>query len=138
MVIVDEEQWPVLVIHLAGAMTEDSVDAYNAALDRAIGRGEPFAAAMVSTPEYLSAPPNNVVANKTMKWLKANKPALRATCRGIAMIVPDAEHRAMMEPKVAKQGEQVYGCPTRVFATLDDAQLWLRQQLTTTAQAREA
>jgi len=129
MVTVDESHWPILAILFPGPLSEDDVDVYNGALERAIASGEPFGAAMVSTPEYLFAPPNNAVSNKSMKWLKQHKPALSTTCCGIAMIVHDEQHRSAMAPKVAMQGEKVYGCPLGLFGSLEEAQVWLYAQI---------
>ncbi len=126
MVDVDEGRWPVLVFRFNGAFSLDDVDRYHGAIERALARGEPFAIMMVASPAYLEGGRNNAVANKTMKWLKEHKPRLSAQCAGIAAVIADDQRRAAYARVAEQQGEKVYGCPLRSFATTDAAEAWLR------------
>lgn len=126
---VDTSAWPVLVFRFDGALTVDDVDVYNSALDTALAQGDRFGAVMIVSPAYLEAGRNGEVANKTMKWLKAHRPRLSAQCAGIATVITDDERREAYAQVADQQGEKIYGCPVRTFATLEAAQAWLRAQI---------
>lgn len=132
MVEVDETGWPVLVLTFRGELALADVDVYASALERALERGDAFGTAMVVGPAYLESGRNNEVANKTMKWLKEQKPRLSAQCVGIATVIADDAQRTAYAQIAEQQGEKVYGCPLRIFATIALAHAWLHERLAVT------
>lgn len=129
VVHVDAASWPLLSIHFAGELTLADVDIFHGATEAALERNQPFGIVMIASPAYLESGRNTAVANKTMKWLKAQKPRLSAQCVGIATVIADDARRTAYAQIADQQGEKVYGCPLRTFATPAEAQAWLHQRL---------
>ena len=129
IVEVDETGWPILVLTFGGELTLADVDVYTSALERALERGDAFGTAMVVAPAYLASGRNNEVANKNMKWLKEHKPRLSDQCVGITTVIADDAQRTAYAQIAEQQGEKVYGCPLRTFATIALAHEWLHERL---------
>ena len=62
------------------------------------------------------------------QWLKHNKEALQATCRGMVSVEPDAQARAVLQARAAIT-VKAFGIPMEVVASAAEAQAYVREQL---------
>lgn len=71
-------------------------------------------------------------------WTKQHKPEISQYCAGIA-VVPDSNKLGLLwAPIVARVTRSLYGCPGKVFSSLDEAKDWVAEQLGLTAQAPDS
>jgi len=64
------------------------------------------------------------------QWLKRNKDALQAVCRGMISVEPDAQARAVLQARAAIT-VKAFGIPMEVVASAAEAEARVREQLKT-------
>lgn len=98
----------------------------NDTLAAATARSTPFVV-VIQVPAVAERP--NVIGGvgERIRMLKQVRPGLKAYCRGLAFVVPEATQGA--NAKVIKAGDKLWGC--RTFATVDlgEATAWAQNQL---------
>jgi hypothetical protein len=129
MIEFDERRWPIVTVTMRGRFGVADATAQVVAFDGLFRRGDPFGVVMVYGDERAASEEREEGANPIMtRWLKANRDLLSRWCRGIATVVPDAEQRAAMAPRLAGV-DRAFGCPVTLAGSVPEAEAWLTERL---------
>jgi hypothetical protein len=130
MYIFDEKDFPIVNLTSRGQATLEDAEYYVESMNRLLARQERFGLLMYDE----SGEDNNRdnrVANYTVKWMKEARPQIGLYCAGIAAVTANEDYRAKYGPMMEERGEQIYGCPAKIFAASDEeaARQWLQVRL---------
>lgn len=121
----DLSHWPLVV----GVYREEAtLHAYQAQLDSWqawFAREQPFALLRVyTTPGSLAHPEGSAAAGKS--WLAQNRPLLQRWVIGMAtVILPPQDYARLKNMQV----EKAFGVPGGVFASVEEAIVWLQREV---------
>lgn len=117
--------WPLVVGVYRDAMDLDGYRKQLDAWEHWFAREERFALLRVyTTSASLSHPDGSAPLSKG--WLQRHRAALQRSVMGMATVILPPEDYARMKNF---QVEKAFGVPGGVFATVDDALTWLREQV---------
>jgi hypothetical protein len=128
--LTDLSSWPVAVLRYSENYGDAEVRAFLADMTALLGRGEPFALAIVTHPAQFARTLSPETHRAYALGVKGNRGAMQRLCRGLAFVVADEGARDAYAAKVAANGPKVFGAPMRVFTTLREARAWLATRLT--------
>ncbi|MGD1861230.1 MAG: ABC transporter ATP-binding protein [Leptolyngbyaceae cyanobacterium] len=145
MVTIDDSRWPVVSARFQGTGTPTDMAQFYAQFEAWLAKQEKFALviqrddAEAAEAESKRSPAAKQMRKEGIAWTKAHKPQIAQYCAGVAMVPDSTKLLAVWGPIVAKVTQNMYGCPGKVFGSLDEAKGWAAAQLglaeTTTAAA---
>ena len=145
MITIDDSRWPVVSARFRGTGTPTDMAQFYAKFEAWLAKREKFALviqrddAEAAEAEGKRSPEAKQMRKEGIAWTKAHKPQIAQYCAGVAMVPDSTKLLAVWGPIVAKVTQNMYGCPGKVFGSLDEAKGWAAEQLglaeTTTAAA---
>lgn len=129
MLLLDEGDWPLALVRWEAPIETADVDLFRARFQSWLRRRCRFALLNVQ-PAPLEPEDAPLFARR---WTDALCAQIRQRCTGIACLIPDSAARASAASHYALRLERQLACPVRAFLDSDEALLWLRAQLGTTA-----
>lgn len=130
MMIVDQQDYPVVVIRSEGDVTLDDVQNFMQTMEAIFARETPCGVIMVSDEDTVSTQEARSVQ---ARWLKRNKPRIGEICAGYALVLTSPAQLVFYKPIIALQGKRMMGCPAAAFGDVEAARVWVRQQLAKSA-----
>lgn len=128
---IDVTRWPLVAIAFRGTPSDADVaaglQALTAQLAAAGAAGQRVAAVIDAT--RWSAPGLGAQAAMA-RWFAAEQDRIRAGCVAVALVLPGAITRALVQGLLAGRATP---CPVRLFAAREPAERWARGQLGATA-----
>ncbi|MGD1903590.1 MAG: ABC transporter ATP-binding protein [Geitlerinemataceae cyanobacterium] len=135
MVTIDEQRWPLVLVHFRGINTPENQNRFQSQFETWLAKREPFALVIRrDDAEAAEAEGKKSAAVKQMRkdgmaWAKAHKGAIAEYCVGMAMVPDSTRMLGVWGPIVAKVTKNIYGCPGKVFESVEQAQAWGATQL---------
>ena len=120
----DDSQWPLLVVSVSGAPSDEEFEEYLASYDAFLGRGQKYAIIYETRPD---APMFSVGhARKQAKWIAEHDEEIRRLCVGIAFVLPAPVLRGVLRFIL---GIQDIPAPYKVFRDMAEATPWLDDRM---------
>ncbi|MEM9980646.1 MAG: ABC transporter ATP-binding protein, partial [Cyanobacteria bacterium P01_D01_bin.2] len=135
MVTIDDSRWPVVSVRFQGMGTPDEMTRFYKRFEEWLAKQEQFALVLqrddaeAAEAQGKRSPVAKQMRKEGMAWTKAHKPEISQYCAGVAMVPDSTKLLAVWGPMVAKVTQNMYGCPGKVFSSLDEAKVWAAEQL---------
>ncbi|MEM9818404.1 MAG: ABC transporter ATP-binding protein, partial [Cyanobacteria bacterium P01_D01_bin.6] len=135
MVTIDDSRWPLVSVRIQGMGTPDEMTCFYNHFEEWLAKRERFALVLQRKDAEAAeqAGKRSPVAKQMRKegiaWTKVHKPEISQYCAGVAMVPDSAKLIKLWGPMVAKVTQNMYGCPGKVFSSLDEAKDWAAEQL---------
>ncbi|MEO0644547.1 MAG: ABC transporter ATP-binding protein [Cyanobacteria bacterium J06650_10] len=133
--MIDDSRWPLVLVQFQGNGTPAEMSQFYRHFEDWLARKETFALVMQrDDAEAAEAAGKRSPEVKQMRkdgiaWTKAHKPEISQYCAGVAMVPDSAKLVKLWGPMVAKVTQHMYGCPGKVFGSVESAEVWAMQQL---------
>ena len=144
MVSIDDSRWPLVCAHFQGTGTSAEMTQFYARFEEWLAKQEPFALVLqrddaeAAEEQGKRSPEVKQMRKEGIAWTKAHKSQISQYCAGVAMVPDSAKMIKLWGPIVGKITQNMYGCPGKVFGSLDEATVWATEQLGLTAAATTA
>ncbi|MEL6320176.1 MAG: ABC transporter ATP-binding protein, partial [Cyanobacteria bacterium J06626_14] len=135
MVSIDDSRWPLVCAHFRGAGTSAEMAQFYACFEDWLAKEEPFALVLQrddaekAEEQGKRSPEVKQMRKEGIAWTKAHKSQISQYCAGVAMIPDSAKLIKLWGPIVGKITQNMYGCPGKVFRSMEDAKGWATEQL---------
>ena len=135
MVTLDDSRWPLVSVHFQGNGTPEEMNHFYRCFEAWLSRQEPFALVMrrdnaeAAEAQGKKSPVVKQMRKDGIAWTKAHRAEISQYCAGIAIVPDSAKLMALWGPMVAKVTQKMYGCPGKVFLSLEKANAWAGGQL---------
>ncbi|MEO1350910.1 MAG: ABC transporter ATP-binding protein [Cyanobacteria bacterium J06635_15] len=135
MVTIDDSRWPLVSAHFQGMGTPEEMNRFYRCFEAWLAKRERFALVLQrDNAEAAEAQGKRSPVAKQMRkdgiaWTKAHKPDISQYCAGVAMVPDSVKLIKLWGPMVAKVTQNMYGCPGKVFGSVDEAKTWAADQL---------
>jgi hypothetical protein len=136
MIKLDKSQWPIVQMETDGLTTVEAMREYNTAMDELLAYAErqpgQFGLIFISEmsdEEYKTHKRDKDAQKLSNDWLKANKGRIGKQCVAIAMVTKASGIMKVAKPIARMTLKRTMGAQGDIFFTLEEAQVWLRQQL---------
>lgn len=134
MLTIDDSRWPLVSTRFQGLGTPKEMAKFYARFEDWLAKEEPFALVLQredaeAAEEKGKTPEAKQIRKEGIAWTKKHKPLISKYCAGVAMVPDSAKLIALWGPMVAKVTQNLYGCPGRVFSSLEKANIWATEQL---------
>ncbi|MEM6453146.1 MAG: ABC transporter ATP-binding protein [Cyanobacteria bacterium P01_D01_bin.105] len=133
--MIDDSRWPLVRAHFQGNGTPAEMARFYRCFEGWLARKETFALVMQrDNAEAAEAAGKGSPEAKHMRkdgiaWTKAHKPEISQYCAGVAIVPDSAKLVKLWGPMVAKVTQHMYGCPGKVFGSVESAERWATQKL---------
>ncbi|MGD1865834.1 MAG: ABC transporter ATP-binding protein [Phormidesmis sp.] len=135
MVALDDSRWPLVSVHFQGNGTPEEMAHFYRCFEAWLSRQEPFALVMrrdnadAAEAQGKKSPAVKQMRKDGIAWTKAHRAEISQYCAGIAIVPDSAKLMALWGPIVARVTQKMYGCPGKVFLSLEKANAWAGRQL---------
>ena len=135
MVAIDDSRWPLVSVHFQGNGTPEEMAHFYRCFEAWLSRQEPFALVMrrdnadAAEAQGKKSPAVKQMRKDGIAWTKAHRAEISQYCAGIAIVPDSAKLMALWGPIVARVTQKMYGCPGKVFLSLEKANAWAGRQL---------
>ena len=135
MVTIDESRWPLVSARFQGAGTPEEMDRFYTRFEAWLAKQERFALVLqrdnaeAAEEQSKGSPEVKQMRKDGIAWTKAHKPEVSQYCAGVAIVPDSAKLLKLWGPMVAKVTQNMYGCPGKVFASVDEAKTWASDRL---------
>jgi hypothetical protein len=119
---VDDTHWPLALCTFQGTPGGDEVDSWLAQMGALFARGKRF----VLLADVATSRPDLAHLRGIGAWAQKNRASIRATCRGVAVIVKSPWQRFLISAFYLVAPPP---CPMSVFDDRRSAVTWLRERL---------
>ncbi|MEO0518184.1 MAG: ABC transporter ATP-binding protein [Cyanobacteria bacterium P01_A01_bin.116] len=132
--MIDDSRWPLVLVQFQGNGTPAEMSQFYRRFEDWLARKETFALVMQRDDAEAAAAGKRSPEVKQMRkdgiaWTKAHKLEISQYCAGVAMVPDSAKLLKLWGPMVAKVTQHLYGCPGKVFGSVESAEEWAAQQL---------
>ena len=135
MVTIDDSRWPLVSARFQGAGTPTEMAQFYARFEAWLAKQEKFALVLqrddaeAAEEQGKRSPEVKQMRKDGIAWTKAHKPEISQYCAGVAMVPDSAKLLKLWGPMVATVTRTLYGCPGKVFGSMDEAEGWAAEQL---------
>ncbi|MEL7313888.1 MAG: ABC transporter ATP-binding protein [Cyanobacteria bacterium J06559_3] len=135
MVTIDDSRWPLVSVRFQGMGTPDEMTRFYRQFESWLAKRERFALvfqrdeAEAAEEQGKRSPVAKQMRKEGIAWTKLHKPEISRYCAGVAMVPDSTKLIALWGPMVATVTRNMYGCPGKVFGSLDEAKGWAAEQL---------
>ncbi|MBE7385549.1 MAG: ABC transporter ATP-binding protein [Leptolyngbya sp. SIO1E4] len=135
MVTIDDSRWPLVSVRFRGMGTPAEMTRFYSRFEEWLAKQERFALVLqrddaeAAEAQGKRSPVAKQMRKEGIAWTKAHKPEISQYCAGVAMVPDSTKLLAVWGPIVAKVTRNMYGCPGKVFGSLDEAKGWAAEQL---------
>ncbi|MEO0985312.1 MAG: ABC transporter ATP-binding protein [Cyanobacteria bacterium J06639_14] len=135
MVTIDDSRWPLVAVRFQGVGTPAEMTRFYTRFEAWLAKQERFALVLqrddaeAAEEQGKRSPVVKQMRKEGIAWTKAHKPAITQYCAGVAMVPDSTKLIALWGPMVAKVTQNMYGCPGKVFGSLEEAKGWAAEQL---------
>ncbi|MEM6500733.1 MAG: ABC transporter ATP-binding protein [Cyanobacteria bacterium P01_C01_bin.89] len=135
MVSIDDSRWPLVLARFQGAGTPAEMAEFYARFETWLDKQEKFALvvrrddAEAAEAQGRRSPEVKQMRKDGIAWTKIHKPQISRYCAGVAMVPDSQKLIKLWGPMVATVTQSMYGCPGRVFASVEEAEEWSSEQL---------
>ena len=135
MVTIDDSRWPLVSVRFQGMGTPDEMTRFYRRFEAWLAKREQFALVLqrddaeAAEEQGKRSPVAKQMRKEGIAWTKLHKPEISQYCAGVAMVPDSTKLLALWGPMVATVTQNMYGCPGRVFGSLDEARGWAAEQL---------
>ncbi|MEM9903704.1 MAG: ABC transporter ATP-binding protein [Cyanobacteria bacterium P01_D01_bin.44] len=141
MVTIDDSRWPIVSARFQSIDTPEEMAKFYSKFETWLAKKEKFALvfqrddAEAAEEKSKRSPIAKQIRKEGIAWTRAHKPQISEYCAGVAMVPDSAKLIKLWGPMVAKVTQTMYGCPGKVFGSLDEAKVWAAEQLGTVSAA---
>ena len=135
MVTIDDSRWPLVSVRFQGMGTPDEMTRFYRRFEAWLAKRERFALVLqrddaeAAEEQGKRSPVAKQMRKEGIAWTKLHKPEISQYCAGVAMVPDSTKLIALWGPMVATVTRNMYGCPGKVFGSLDEAKGWAAEQL---------
>ncbi|MEM1280078.1 MAG: ABC transporter ATP-binding protein [Cyanobacteria bacterium P01_H01_bin.152] len=135
MVTIDDSRWPLVSVRFQGMGTPDEMTRFYSRFEEWLMKQERFALVLqrddaeAAEAQGKRSPVAKQMRKEGIAWTKVHKPEISQYCAGVAMVPDSTKLIALWGPMVATVTQNMYGCPGKVFGSLDEARDWAAAQL---------
>lgn len=134
MLTIDDSRWPLVSTRFQGLGSSEEMVQFYAHFEEWLAKKEPFALVLQrddaeAAEKKGKTPESKQIRKEGIAWTKKHKPLISGYCAGVAMVPDSVKLIALWGPMVAKVTQNLYGCPGRVFSSLEEANIWAAEQL---------
>ena len=135
MVTIDDSRWPLVSVRFQGMGTPDEMTRFYRRFEAWLAKRERFALVLqrddaeAAEEQGKRSPVAKQMRKEGIAWTKLHKPEISQYCAGVAMVPDSPKLLALWGPMVATVTQNMYGCPGRVFGSLDEAKNWAAERL---------
>ncbi|MEM6432834.1 MAG: ABC transporter ATP-binding protein [Cyanobacteria bacterium P01_D01_bin.115] len=135
MVTIDDSRWPLVSVRFQGMGTPDEMTRFYHRFEAWLAKREQFALVLqrddaeAAEEQGKRSPVAKQMRKEGIAWTKLHKPEISQYCAGVAMVPDSTKLLALWGPMVATVTRNMYGCPGKVFGSLDEAKGWAAEQL---------
>ncbi|MGD1943065.1 MAG: ABC transporter ATP-binding protein [Leptolyngbyaceae cyanobacterium] len=135
MVTIDDSRWPLVSVRFQGMGTPDEMTRFYRRFEAWLAKRERFALvfqrddAEAAEEQGKRSSVAKQMRKEGIAWTKLHKPEISQYCAGVAMVPDSTKLIALWGPMVATVTRNMYGCPGKVFGSLDEAKGWAVEQL---------
>ena len=135
MVTIDDSRWPLVSARFQGAGTPTEMAQFYTKFEAWLAKQEKFALVLqrddaeAAEEQGKRSPEVKQMRKDGIAWTKAHKPEISQYCAGVAMVPDSAKLLKLWGPMVATVTRTLYGCPGKVFGSMDEAEGWAAEQL---------
>ncbi|MEM1255034.1 MAG: ABC transporter ATP-binding protein [Cyanobacteria bacterium P01_H01_bin.21] len=144
MVTIDDSRWPLVSARFQGAGTPTEMAQFYTKFEAWLAKQEKFALVLqrddaeAAEEQGKSSPEVKQMRKDGIAWTKTHKPQISQYCAGVAMVPDSAKLLKLWGPMVATVTRTLYGCPGKVFSSMDEAEGWAIEQLGLATSAKAA
>ena len=144
MVTIDDSRWPLVSARFQGAGTPTEMAQFYTKFEAWLAKQEKFALVLqrddaeAAEEQGKHSPEVKQMRKDGIAWTKAHKPEISQYCAGVAMVPDSAKLLKLWGPMVATVTRTLYGCPGKVFGSMDEAEGWAAEQLSLATSASAA
>ena len=144
MVTIDDSRWPLVSARFQGNGAPEDMSRFYSCFEEWLAKQERFALVLqrddaeAAAEQGKRSPEVKQMRKQGIAWTKAHKPQISQYCAGMAMVPDSAKLIALWGPIVGKVTQNMYGCPGKVFGSMDEAKAWAAEQLGVTETAAGA
>ncbi|MGD1851754.1 MAG: ABC transporter ATP-binding protein [Cyanophyceae cyanobacterium] len=135
MLTIDDSRWPLVSVRFQGLETSDETTRFYKQFEAWLARQERFCLivqrcdAEAAEARGKRSPEAKRMRKEGIAWTKAHRPQIAQYCTGVAMVLDSSKLVAFWGPVAAKVTQSIYGCPGKVFGSLDQAEGWGAEKL---------
>ena len=135
MVTIDDSRWPLVSARFQGAGTPTEMAQFYTKFEAWLAKQEKFSLVLqrddaeAAEEQGKRSPEVKQMRKDGIAWTKAHKPEISQYCAGVAMVPDSAKLLKLWGPMVATVTRTLYGCPGKVFGSMDEAEGWAAEQL---------
>ncbi|MEM9484964.1 MAG: hypothetical protein AAGA83_14895 [Cyanobacteria bacterium P01_F01_bin.116] len=135
MVTINDSRWPLVSVQYQGTGTLDEMTFFHGRFEVWLAEQERFVLVIQQDDSNVAksldekSPEAKQMGKQNIAWAKTHKLAIAQYCAGIAMVPYSKRLIALWKPLVAIGTRKMYGCPGKVFGSLDEAHGWAEAQL---------
>ncbi|MEM9804846.1 MAG: ABC transporter ATP-binding protein [Cyanobacteria bacterium P01_D01_bin.56] len=135
MVTIDDSRWPMVSARFKGTGTPTDMAQFYNKFEAWLAKQEKFALviqrddAEAAEEQSKRSPEVKQMRKEGIAWTKAHKPQISQYCAGMAMVPDSAKLIKLWGPMVATVTRTMYGCPGKVFGSMDEAEGWAAERL---------
>ncbi|MEM9486532.1 MAG: ABC transporter ATP-binding protein, partial [Cyanobacteria bacterium P01_F01_bin.116] len=135
MVTIDDSRWPMVSAQFQGTGTPADMAQFYNKFEAWLAKQEKFALviqrddAEAAEEQGKRSPEVKQMRKDGIAWTKAHKPQISQYCAGMAMVPDSAKLIKLWGPMVATVTRTMYGCPGKVFGSMDEAEGWAAERL---------